>query len=246
MALGDSDLHGLYGRQPDSKKSLAIIRAVKISHLMSSFLVLSSVALALPGQSVAPSAAGVAVTRLRGDESDKLVLIKARQITEVAEFTSKSGKKHLKFNFVSGSQYPAIAFEGNWSAADQAILKQGKADIYGVWGTFNNAPSLTVYRIKSSQAAVQAVASTVTASKLLMIRDAKVNSATVDQFTSGAQKTHVTFHFTVNGKDYQGIVYDNYRKSNTSEILRSGRVTLYGTWTTYKGGPSFVVQRVER
>lgn len=200
---------------------------------------------ALPGQSTTPEAAGVPSLLMRADERSKLVYINNAQISNVEVFTSKSGNQHLRFNLkADNTTYSGIFFDGDWKKSDQALLSKGKASLLGIWGSFDGKPSFTAMYVAGSPIKPDPKVSNTP--KLLFIRDAKVNPATVDQFKSSNNKLHITFTFQANGKSYQGIVFEGIKDESTAKLLRSGRVTLYGTWSEYKNKPSFVVERVEK
>lgn len=94
--------------------------------------------------------------------------------------------------------------------------------------------------------APQAAPATAARKPLLKIAAARINVASLKKFTSAAQKVHVTYTFTVNSKTYQGVLYAGSWSTPTLDLLRSGRATLYGRWSTYADKPSFVTEKVER
>ncbi|MFD2609838.1 hypothetical protein ACFSR9_10380 [Deinococcus taklimakanensis] len=95
-----------------------------------------ALALSLPGKSTTPQAAGVPTLLMRSDEAEKLVYINNVKVSDVEAFTSRAGKKHLRFKAtIEGKTYAAIMFEGDWKPADQAALQMGTVHLLGVWGT---------------------------------------------------------------------------------------------------------------
>lgn len=198
---------------------------------------------ALPGRPTTPQALGLTLA-LSGDEARKLVLIEGAHASQVSTFHSNAGRTHLKFKIeVEGQTYEAIMYEGEWTPADQERLSAGTVHLVGVWGTFANRPSLTVRRVLTRAPQVTATAAK---KPLLKIVDAQINLASLQKFTSRAQKVHLTYTFNVNGKTYQGVLYAGSWSTPTLDLLRSGRATLYGTWSTYANKPSFVTEKVER
>lgn len=199
---------------------------------------------ALPGKATTPQALGITLT-LRGDEARKLVLIKEASASQVSLFRSNGGRTHLKFRIeAEGQTYEAIMYQGEWNAADRERLAAGPVDLVGVWGTFANQPSLTVKRVLTQSP--QAAPATAAKKPLLKIEAAQINVGSLQKFRSAAQKVHVTYTFTVNGKTYQGVLYAGSWSTPTLDLLRSGRATLYGWWSTYADKPSFVTEKVER
>ena len=138
----------------------------------------------------------------------------------------------------------AIMFAGDWTPTDRRALESGSASVAGVWGTFANRPSLTVKKVSDTPMGTQSAPAA--AAQVVRIDRAAVNPASIGKFTSATQKVHVTYTFTVNGKTYQGVVYAGTWTSATLDALRAGMVTLYGTWSSFEGKPSFVTRRVDR
>ncbi|WP_158590254.1 hypothetical protein [Deinococcus sp. RM] len=207
-------------------------------------LLLLGAASALPGQPTSPQALGVTLA-LRTGEAAKLVLLNSVRVSGVHTFTSASGRTHLKFTLgTSEGPFDAIMFAGDWTAADRRALESGSASVAGVWGTFANRPSLTVKKVSATPMGTQPVPAA--AAQVVRIDRAAVNPTSIGKFTSAAQKVHVTYTFTVNGKTYQGVVYAGTWTSATLDALRAGTVTLYGTWSSFEGKPSFVTRRVDR
>lgn len=208
-------------------------------------LSLCSVSVALPGKITTPEAAGVPRLLLRSDEAKKLVFINNVKVKNVTPFTSQSGRKHLRFNIsIDNTTYAAIMFDGDWKTVDQKILKSGKAHVLGIWTTFKNKPSLTVRKVMKQP--IKPNPNAPKKPKMLMLRSVKVLTDSVAEYKSKAQKKHVTFQFIVNQTTYQAIMYERDRTPQKVKILRSGRATLYGSWSRYKGKPSFVTERVEK
>lgn len=208
-------------------------------------LLMFSAAAALPGVSTSPQALGLNLA-LKSGEVSKLVYINGAQIRNVQPFVSAAGRTHLKFSFTAeGEVHQAIIFAGEWKPADQAQLARGTASLVGVWDSFANQPSLTVKKVSATAFSPQGQAAPARA-QVVRIDRAQVNVPSIRKFTSSAQKVHVTYTFTVAGKVYQGVVYAGTWTSATLEALRSGRATLYGTWSTYAGKPSFITTRVDR
>ena len=212
--------------------------------LLAAFL-LSGAVVALPGQSVSPQALGLNLA-LRSGEASKLVYINNARISEVSAFTSAAGRSHLKFTLsADGETHQAIIFAGEWKPEDQAILTKGIASLVGVWSTFANQPSLTVKKVSAAPYAPSATAAA-KGNTVVRIDGAQVNVPSVQQFTSAAQKVHVTYTFSAGGKTYQGVVYAGTLTPALLDRLKAGKVTLYGSWSTFDGKPSFVTTRVEK
>lgn len=207
-------------------------------------LLLLGFAAALPGQPTSPQALGLTLS-LRAGEAAKLVLINGVRVSGVQTYTSAAGRTHLKFSVgTPEGTFDAIMYAGDWTPADRRVLEAGTASVVGVWGTFANRPSLSVKKASASPLAPQAGGAAT--AKVVRIDQVTVNPASVRKFTSAAQKVHVTYTFSVNGKTYQGVVYAGTWSTGTLDLLRSGAVTLYGTWSSFDGKPSFVTSRVER
>lgn len=80
---------------------------------------------------------------------------------------------------------------------------------------------------------------------LLIIRDVSISVNSIEKYISNAGKVHIRYTFFSQGRPYQAIVYAGKWNSTTLARLRSGRASLIGTWSSYKGAPSFVTERVE-
>ncbi|WP_019009575.1 hypothetical protein [Deinococcus aquatilis] len=199
---------------------------------------------ALPGQTTTPQALGITLS-LRGDDARNLVVIEGARASGQTLFRSNAGRTHLKFKVaVEGQTYEAIMFDGDWKTADQSQLSAGPVRLVGVWDTFNNQPSLTVKRVLATKTAAPVVTSV--SKPLLKIAGAQINLASLQKYTSTAQKVHLSYTFNANGKTYQGVLYAGSWSTPVLAVLRSGRATLYGRWSTFDGKPNFVTERVER
>lgn len=210
------------------------------------FLALSLTAI-LPGVSTTPAQLGTSIN-LRSSEVNRLVLIRGVQISGVEDFKSKSGLTHLRFRLTSGSTtYTAIAYQNDWTPEIRRALQSGRVDVAGLWDTFQGVPSFTLKHAlvagRPAPASTPAPRDTSTGA-LLRIRDAFVPPGNVQKITSRAQARHVTFTFLVGNKSYQGVMYAGTWNSAALDLLRGGRVTLYGRWGTFEGRPNFITTRV--